>query len=117
MAAWKLTLTYTKVGGTAGIGAATAREFSRSTIQPTVYLVGRNEAQASKLIEEMQSLNPDGQTHFIKSDISLLRNVDKTCEKIQGREDRINLLFMSTGLASLKGRDGAVHQILHDSRP
>lgn len=93
------------VGGTAGIGATTVREFVRNTIQPTVYLVGRNEAQASKIIGELQSLNPDGKIDFLKSDISLLRNVDKACETIQGKEDSINLLFMTPGLASLKGRD------------
>lgn len=96
------------MGGTAGIGAATAREFVRSAVKPTVYLVGRNEAQASMIIGELQSLNPDGKMDFIKSDITLLRNVDKACETIQGKEDRINLLFMTPGFASLKGRDGAV---------
>ncbi|KAL1867965.1 hypothetical protein Plec18167_008431 [Paecilomyces lecythidis] len=93
------------VGGTSGIGESTAREFVRHTLSPRVYLVGRNETQASKIIEELRSLNPDGKVSFIKSDVSLLRSVDEACEDIKKREERVNLLFMSCGFLSTKGRD------------
>lgn len=71
-----------------------------------MYLVGRNETHASRIIEELRSLNPDGKVSFIKSDVSLLRNVDEACEDIKKREDKVNLLFMSCGFLSTKGRDG-----------
>ncbi|KAJ9311065.1 hypothetical protein DTO271D3_8654 [Paecilomyces variotii] len=93
------------VGGTSGIGESTAREFVRHTLSPRVYLVGRNETHASRIIEELRSLNPDGKVSFIKSDVSLLRNVDEACEDIKKREDKVNLLFMSCGFLSTKGRD------------
>ncbi|MCJ1382097.1 hypothetical protein MMC17_005209 [Xylographa soralifera] len=96
------------VGGTSGLGETTAREFVRNTIQPTVYLVGRNDSQASKIIQELQGINPEGKISFVKSDVSLLRNVDKACEEIQIKEDRINLLFLSAGFLSMKGRDETV---------
>ncbi|MCJ1342929.1 hypothetical protein MMC31_001118 [Peltigera leucophlebia] len=96
------------VGETAGIGETTVREFVRYTLQPTVYLVGRNEEQALKIIGELQNINGDAKVDFIKSDISLLRNIDKACEKIQAKEEKINLLFLTAGFMRLKGRDGIV---------
>lgn len=94
------------VGGTSGIGESTAREFVRNTVQPRVYLVGRNETQASKIINELQTLNPEGQIKFVKSDVSLLRSVDAVCEEVKAHEKKVNLLFMTAGIISLKGRDG-----------
>lgn len=94
------------MGGTAGIGETTVREFVRYKLRPTVYLVGRNQEQASRIIGELQKINGDAKIDFIKSDISLLRNVDKACESIQAKEEKINLLFMTAGFVGLKGRDG-----------
>ena len=71
-----------------------------------MYLVGRNESRASRIIQELQSINPEGKINFVQSDVSLLRNVDKVCEEIQVKEEKINLLFLSAGFLTLKGRDG-----------
>lgn len=94
------------VGGTSGIGLYTVREFARYTVSPTVYLVGRNEAQAKQVIQELSLINPHGKFQFIKTDASLLCGVDSACEVIQRRESRINLLFLSCGIFTMKGRDG-----------
>ncbi|KAK2772104.1 hypothetical protein FQN53_004783 [Emmonsiellopsis sp. PD_33] len=83
------------VGGTSGIGETTAREFVRHADRPRVYLVGRNEARASQIIEELKKLNPDGKIDFLKADLELLRNVDEVCEDIKKKEEKINLLFLS----------------------
>ncbi|KAB8272039.1 hypothetical protein BDV30DRAFT_249778 [Aspergillus minisclerotigenes] len=93
------------VGGTSGIGLYTVREFARYTVSPTVYLVGRNEAQAKQVIQDLSLINPHGKFQFIKTDASLLRGVDSACEVIQRREGRINLLFLSCGIFTMKGRD------------
>ncbi|BAE60554.1 unnamed protein product [Aspergillus oryzae RIB40] len=93
------------VGGTSGIGLYTVREFARYTVSPTVYLVGRNEAQAKQVIQELSLINPHGKFQFIKTDASLLCGVDSACEVIQRRESRINLLFLSCGIFTMKGRD------------
>ncbi|KAE8364901.1 short-chain dehydrogenase/reductase [Aspergillus caelatus] len=93
------------VGGTSGIGLYTAREFVRYTISPTVYLVGRNETQARQVIQELSLVNPSGKFQFIQTDASLLSGVDSACEVIQQKENRINLLFLSCGIFTLKGRD------------
>ena len=94
------------MGGTSGIGETTAREFVRHTVQPRVYLVGRNEPEASRIITDLQAINPQGKISFLKSDVSLLRSVDTTCDEIKAKEEKINLLFMSPGIMTLKGRDG-----------
>lgn len=99
-------LTLREVGGTSGIGETTAKEFARHTVEPRVYLVGRNEVQASRILEELQKINPKGTNTFIKSDVSLLKNVDSACEEIKAKEEKVNLLCLTTGYLSLEGRNG-----------
>jgi NADP-dependent 3-hydroxy acid dehydrogenase YdfG len=94
------------VGGTSGIGEATARAFVRDTESSRVYLVGRNETQASKIIEELRQINPDGQISFVKCEAARLRSVDEACKLIQEKEEKVNLLFMTAGMMTTKGRDG-----------
>ncbi|KAJ5898824.1 hypothetical protein N7495_003568 [Penicillium taxi] len=93
------------VGGTSGIGEATARAFVRDTISSKIYLVGRNEVQASKIIEDLRQINPDGQISFVKCDAARLQSVDEACKTIQEKEEKINLLFMSAGILTTKGPD------------
>ncbi|KAJ5860167.1 uncharacterized protein N7529_007477 [Penicillium soppii] len=93
------------VGGTSGIGESTARAFVKYAVSPRVYLVGRSETRASKIIEDLRALNPDGQISFIKSDVSRLHEVDLACKDIQAKEEKINLLILSPGILTTKGRD------------
>lgn len=85
------------VGATSGIGEGTAKELANAVKKPTIHLIGRNEATGSKILEELKAANPEGSFHFIKSDVSLLKNVDKACAEIKEKEEAIDLLFMSTG--------------------
>ena len=94
------------VGGTSGIGEATARAFVRETESSRVFLVGRNETQASKIIEELRQINPDGQISFVKCEAARLHSVDEACKSIQEKEEKVNLLFMTAGMMTTKGRDG-----------
>lgn len=93
------------VGGTSGIGLFTAREFVRNTTTPHVYLIGRNATEASKIIEELRSINSSSQIDFIQKDVSLLRNVDQACAEIKQKEKQINLLFITCGYLTMQGRD------------
>ncbi|KAH7402750.1 hypothetical protein BKA66DRAFT_404171 [Pyrenochaeta sp. MPI-SDFR-AT-0127] len=93
------------VGGTSGIGLFTARELVRNTTAPHVYLIGRNATEANKIVEELQSINSSSQVSFIQKDVSLLRNVDEACSEIKTKEKQVNLLFMTCGYLTLKGRD------------
>ena len=81
----------------------------RHTKAPRIYLIGRDQTRASEIIEDLKLVNPEGQVHFIKSDVSLLREVDEACRVIQHKEDKVNLLFLSPGVGTAKGRDGMIH--------
>jgi NAD(P)-dependent dehydrogenase (short-subunit alcohol dehydrogenase family) len=94
------------VGGTSGIGESTARAFVKYAVSPRVYLVGRSETRASKILEDLRALNPDGQINFIKGDVSRLQEVDQACQEIQAKEEKINVLVLSAGIMTTKGRDG-----------
>ena len=89
------------VGGTSGIGESTARAFVRNAEAPHVYLIGRSEERASKLAAEFQQMKPDGQIHFIKSDVSLLREVNRVCRAIWEKEEKVNPLFLSPGIGTM----------------
>ncbi|PSN69804.1 hypothetical protein BS50DRAFT_488949 [Corynespora cassiicola Philippines] len=94
------------VGGTSGIGLYTAREFVRTANAPHIYLVGRNQNEASRIISEFRDINSSSRVDFIKaSDASLLRNVDQVCKEIKEKEQKVNLLFMTVGYATFKGRE------------
>jgi NAD(P)-dependent dehydrogenase (short-subunit alcohol dehydrogenase family) len=68
--------------------------------------------QASQIIAELHALNGQAKVDFIKSDVSLLRNVDVACDEIKSREEKINLLFLSAGILTTKGRTG-MFPVLH----
>jgi NAD(P)-dependent dehydrogenase (short-subunit alcohol dehydrogenase family) len=95
-------------GGTSGIGEATIKALAANAKDPKVYIIGRNEARASRIIEECVQSCPGGSFKFIKADLSLLGNVDMMCEEIKRREEtgRLDLLFMSQGYITLEGRKG-----------
>ncbi|KAF4555229.1 Short chain dehydrogenase-like protein 14 [Elsinoe fawcettii] len=92
------------VGGTAGIGASTLKEFFECTIKPKAYIVGRNQKNAEELIEEVTSTSIDAECYFIKADVTLLKNVDDVCDQIMQKEKKINILFLSAGFMSMRGR-------------
>ncbi|OGM51077.1 short-chain dehydrogenase/reductase [Aspergillus bombycis] len=93
------------VGGTSGIGAATAKQLAKTIESPTIYLVGRNESAGSRAIKELNMLNPRGIFEFIKSDVSLLREVDAACQEIQKKERKVDLLFMTPGHLATRKND------------
>lgn len=84
-------------GATAGIGETSLREFARHTSKPRVYIIGRSKEACDRLDVDLKQVNPAGQYNFIRSDVSLLRNVDDVCRQISSKEKAINVLFMSQG--------------------
>ncbi|BAE58940.1 putative short-chain dehydrogenase [Aspergillus flavus] len=93
------------VGGTSGIGEATAKQLAAIIEFPTIYLVGRNGSAGSRITQELTTLNPRGTFEFIKSDVSLLREVDTTCQHIQRKERMVDLLFMTPGHLATRKND------------
>ena len=53
-------------------------------------------------------MQPDAEAAFIQKDLTLLKNVDEVCNEIKAKETKLNLLFMSQGILSMKGRDGTL---------
>ncbi|KAB8226924.1 NAD(P)-binding protein [Aspergillus alliaceus] len=93
------------VGGTSGIGEATAKQLAKTIESPTLYIVGRNASSGSRILKDLQALNPRGNFEFIKSDVSLLREVDTTCQAIKQKESVVNLLFMTPGHLATRKND------------
>lgn len=94
------------VGGTSGLGRATAYEFVKNTRSPTVYVVGRNEASGEELIEQMKKANSskDSKYYFLKHDTSSIKDCDKLCSIIRQKEQKVNLLYISSGILSVSKR-------------
>jgi short-subunit dehydrogenase len=90
------------VGGTSGVGEYTLLKFAKYVPKPRIYIVGRSQEAPDRIIKECKRLNPDGKFEFIKSDISLLVNVDDVCRQIKSKETAINILFESQGTMSFK---------------
>ena len=85
------------VGGTSGLGEAALKVFTKRAVSPRVYIVGRSQVRAQRIIGDCKVSNPDGEYNFLQADLSLMRNVDVVCEKIKAREEVVNLLFLSQG--------------------
>ncbi|KAE8393887.1 hypothetical protein BDV23DRAFT_170022 [Aspergillus alliaceus] len=93
------------VGGTSGISLSTALALARHTLSPKIYLIGRSQSAANAAIADIQTINPSAQPTFLQTDISLLKNVDGVCAEIAAKEKKLNLLFMTPGYISLRGRE------------
>jgi NADP-dependent 3-hydroxy acid dehydrogenase YdfG len=90
------------VGGTSGVGEYTLLKLAKYASKLRVYIVGRSQESADRIIKECKLLNPDGKFQFIRSDISLLANVDDVCRQIMRKETAINILFQSQGSMAFK---------------
>ncbi|KAF7548035.1 hypothetical protein G7Z17_g7316 [Cylindrodendrum hubeiense] len=84
-------------GATAGIGEMALKAFTKHTLKPRIYFIGRSQEAGDRLQQELKRLNPEGTYNFIKTDMSLLKNVDAVCADIKSKEKAINVLFMSQG--------------------
>lgn len=85
------------VGGTSGVGEYTLKAFVKYAVSPRVYLVGRSQESADRIMKECTQLNSGGKFEFIKADISLLKNVDEVCNQLKSKETKLNLLFQTQG--------------------
>ena len=75
------------VGATTGIGENTLRALANAYAARgnglSVYIVGRNETSAAKIIADCAQLCPAGHFEFIKSgDLALLGDVDAVCKEV-----------------------------------
>ncbi|KAK0942827.1 hypothetical protein LTR29_005567 [Friedmanniomyces endolithicus] len=85
------------VGATSGIGEYTLRSLAQHAKAPRIYFVGRSQEAGDRVAAECKASNPEGEFIFMKSDVSLMRNVDTVCQEIKRKEKAINLLSLSQG--------------------
>lgn len=89
------------VGGTSGVGEYTVKAFARYASKPRVYLVGRSQEAANRIVAECQRLNPGGYFEFIRADIGALKSVDDVSRQLCAKESAVNILFQSQGSMGL----------------
>ncbi len=89
------------VGATSGIALATLTEYTRCSVRPKVYIVGRSDIKLSNIIRNLEWINPQGSYIPIRSEISLLKNVDTACEEYKRKEKTLDLLIMCPGYIKL----------------
>ncbi|VUC30452.1 unnamed protein product [Clonostachys rosea] len=87
-------------GGTSGIGEITVKTFAKYARSQRVYIVGRSQDAADRILGECKAINPDGEFIFLKADVSLIRNVDELSKEIKAKEKFLNLLFLTTGVSN-----------------
>lgn len=96
------------LGGTNGIGETTLKQFAKYTAQPRVYIVGRSQDAGDRITAECKTLNPEGTFIFMQKEVHLMRNVDEVCKEIAGKEEAINLLFITVGTLQIGiGKSGS----------
>ncbi|KAL1942117.1 hypothetical protein VTO73DRAFT_6647 [Trametes versicolor] len=95
------------VGGTSGIGKATAEAFARYTKgNAHIIIVGRNKAAADALIASFpKPTTPEAKHEFVACDVSLMKNIQATTAELLTRLPKLNFLVLSCGLFNFRGRD------------
>jgi NAD(P)-dependent dehydrogenase (short-subunit alcohol dehydrogenase family) len=91
------------VGGTSGIGQATAQAFARATKgNAHIMICGRNKASAEDTIASFPQTS-DSKYEFISCDVTLMKNVVTAAESIKSRVDTVNYLVLSQGVLDFNG--------------
>jgi NAD(P)-dependent dehydrogenase (short-subunit alcohol dehydrogenase family) len=107
-------------GGTSGIGEHTIRTLAdihgKEGRGLRIYLVGRKEGPAKKIISDCLELCPLGDFRFVQAgDLALLKDVDYVCAEITkaeeaatspGEKPRIDFLVMGQAYLAFEARQG-----------
>lgn len=93
-------------GATSGIGLGTLRQLAMYANGPRVYIIGRSQEKASHIIDKLKKINPMGTFIFVEGQFSLIKDVDRMCQQIEKYESHVDVLCMSAGYLSLRGRQG-----------
>jgi 2-hydroxycyclohexanecarboxyl-CoA dehydrogenase len=83
------------VGGTSGIGKATALQLARSGV-PRIAVVGRSPDRGMKARDAIREAGPAAQVHFIQGDAQQLEQARRIVAEAQERLDGIDILVTCT---------------------
>jgi short-subunit dehydrogenase len=100
------------VGATSGIGLATVQAFVAVTKNAQVYIVGRSLQKFTIQLNDLQQANSSTKVNFIEAEISLIREVDRVCREISSKEEKIDVLWLSSGILKFGARDGMATTLL-----
>ncbi len=110
-------------GATAGLGEATLRAYAAAHRNARIYFVGRNAAAAARIQADVRRAWADvvapggegargsGDVVFIKADLSLIANgraVRDAFVEREGEEARLDFLYMSQGVLTVRPRTGTL---------
>ncbi|KAJ6526712.1 hypothetical protein B0H19DRAFT_1196841 [Mycena capillaripes] len=104
------------VGGTPGIGRATAEAFAHYTKgNAHIIIVGRNKGAAESILASFpRPSTPTGWKHeFVGCEASLMKNIGAFTGVLLKRVPKINFLVISSGYASLLGGHDTEESIDH----
>lgn len=92
------------VGGTSGVGEATAKAFANAVKgRAHIILCGRNQSKAEEIIASFPQAS-ESKYEFIQCDVSLIKNVVKAAEEVKSKiSGKLNYLVTSQGMMTFKG--------------
>ncbi|KAJ3330977.1 hypothetical protein HDU76_004377 [Blyttiomyces sp. JEL0837] len=97
------------VGGTSGIGRATALKLA--SMNASVSIASRRADEGQKVLAELKRLNPSGDHEFLQLDLSLMRNARKFALDFAKTHPSLHYLVISAGIMSMAGRTETVEGI------
>jgi 3-oxoacyl-[acyl-carrier protein] reductase len=83
-------------GGTAGIGAAIAKEFARNGA--FVAILGTNEQRGSQVVAEMKAMHECGGASFYVTNVADAQSVESTFKTIVDERKQIDILVNNAGI-------------------
>ncbi|TEY45016.1 hypothetical protein BOTCAL_0337g00140 [Botryotinia calthae] len=92
-------------GATSGIGMGTLKAFIKYANAPKAYIIGRSESAAGRLLKYLKLSNPSATLNFLEGEISLIKEVDRLCDEIKRKEEKVDIVFLSAGYLSFDGRN------------
>lgn len=98
------TLTAVFAGATRGIGLGTLIAFAKHIPKPKAIIIGRSRSHFNPELENLKSINPNGEYTFIEADVSLIKNIDAVCGQIKQQVSSVDLLFVSQGYLNFGDR-------------
>ncbi|KAI5365752.1 hypothetical protein J4E82_011215 [Alternaria postmessia] len=104
------------VGATDGIGKATLQALVSKGFPTKIYIVGRNKASHRVLLEDLARSNPRATLIFFEGQLSLVVDAQRIASQIAAQEDRVDLLFLSSGYLPFTGRKVFVLRLLPQLR-
>ena len=94
------------VGGTSGVGLATAVRFAE--LGASIVLVGRDAGRGERAIATVKEAAADTQVLFVSADSNVPEQATKVVEQAEARFGKVDVLLVSTASAALPG-------LLHDT--